>query len=85
MPISELRLTPVTKKISSIDRWSYPNVKTKCIPDGTIKLEWEIDSQSVKTLERRGLITAIEFRVGTRGRFPIKYEISEYGMTPQLF
>lgn len=68
---------PVTKKISSIGRWSYPNVKTKYIPDGTVKLEWEIDSQTVKALERRGLITVIEFGVGNRGRFPIKYEMAE--------
>jgi len=68
---------PVTKKISSIGRWSYPNVKTKCVPDGTVKLEWEIDSQTVKALERRGLISPIEFGVGARGKFPTKYEISE--------
>jgi hypothetical protein len=65
------------KKISSMGQWSYPNVKTKSTPDGTVKLEWEIDSQTVKALERRGLINPIEFGVGTRGRFPIKYEMSE--------
>ena len=65
------------KKISSMGRWSYPNVKTKSTPDGTVKLEWEIDSQTVKALERRGLINAIEFEVGARGRFPSKYEIAE--------
>lgn len=66
-----------TKKISNIGRWSYPDVKTKSTPDGTVKLEWEIDSQTVKALERRGLIKAIEFGVGVRGKFPIKYAISE--------
>lgn len=65
------------KKISSIGRWSYPNVKTKATPDGTVKLEWEIDSQTVKALERRELIKAVEFGAGVRGKFPIKYEVVE--------
>lgn len=68
---------PATKKISSIGRWAYPNVKTKCTPDGTVKLEWEIDSQTVKALERRGLLKPIDFGVGARGKFPIRYEITE--------
>lgn len=68
---------PTAKKISSMGRWSYPSVKTKSTPDGTVKLEWEIDSQTVKALERRGLINAVEFGVGARGKFPIKYEIVE--------
>jgi len=45
-------------------RWFYPNVKTKLSLDGTVKLEWEIDSQTVKALEKRGLINIIEFGVG---------------------
>lgn len=68
---------PATKKISSMGRWSYPNVKTKSTPDGTVKLDWEIDGQTVKALERRELIKAIEFGVGVRGKFPIKYTIVE--------
>lgn len=68
---------PALKKISSMGRWSYPNVKTKSTPDGTVKLEWEIDGQTVKALERRGLIKAIEFGVGVRGKFPIRYAIQE--------
>jgi hypothetical protein len=68
---------PVTKKISSMGRWAYPNVKTKSTPDGTVKLEWEIDAQTVKALERRGLIKPIDFGVDARGKIPIRYEICE--------
>ena len=67
----------VTKKISSIGRWSYPNVKTKATPDGTVKLDWEIDSQTVKALERRGLIKVIEIGAGKRGRIAVKYALVE--------
>ena len=62
------------KKLSTIGRWSYPNVKALSTPDGTVKLEWEIDSQTVKALERRALIQAVEFSIGARGKFPSKYE-----------
>lgn len=71
------RYDPTAKKLNTIERWSYPNVKALLTPDGTVKLEWEIDSQTVKALERRGLIRAIEFGVGIRGEFPIKYEVIE--------
>lgn len=56
-------------------RWSYPNVKTKSTPDGTVKLDWEIDGQTVKALKKDVFIKAIEFGVGVRGKFPIKYTI----------
>ncbi len=68
---------PVTKKIGSMGRWAYPNVKTKSTPDGTVKLEWEIDAQTVKALARRGLIKPVDFGVDARGKIPIRYEISE--------
>lgn len=66
---------PSAKQLSTAGKWSYPNVKALSTPDGTVKLEWEIDSQTVKALERRGLIRAIGFEVGIRGKFPVKYEV----------
>jgi len=65
------------KKIGTIGRWSYPDVKTKATPDGTVKLEWEIDGQTVKALERRGLLKAIEYASGLRGEYPTKYIVVE--------
>ncbi len=65
---------PTAKKLSSMYRWSYPNVKTVSTPDGTIKLGWEVDAQTVKALERRGLLKVLSYEVGVRGKFPNRYE-----------